>query len=653
MSAIVNLALLESLKAHDFRDEIDLYIPFLANTILDIDEYPFNPAALAKQFKVKFGFKPPEAVIKVLLVRAKKKKLVRVENHLYVPVSDALAPYREIYEHNREKLKLALDSVIEDLIEFSEEQFDKKISQVKAESLLLNFIEKNVSSLINHKSPKERNKDAIKNEAHLIASYIAFVSKSNSRNWEGIQILLKGIVLANYLFFADKAASSSKKRKYSNISVYLDTPLIIAYLGFSGKLSQTVVQELISLLTKLEVKIFIFDRTLREIESLFDAWMRDLSRGNTDNFNPSTLHLLISKGYDAASLETEQALIEKNLKESGIQVKYSNSLDPNYVCDETGLEKHLTRNKAVSQSRNGIEHDVICISRVHNSRKGEVTKSLSDTFSVFVTPNTSLIKYANNYLSPDVGTGIPVVISETWLTTIFWLKHQDAYRDLPTQSLVSHAYATLNKADSVWDSFLSRFRRLSAEGVIDDETVDTVRYHKNLLKEVNDYSVEIGDEFTDENVLEIVKRVNDKNDQDKKDAVKQAVKEVVDQHEISKAELKHFSSKVSRVERMIERGASVLAAILTVVLVGFFVLGAYYSLMGISFVGGKSSIALLIATGITILMNVLGAIWGITFISIFKKSFVFFAENLKSMILDEKPIDKARLEPFIEPKDTD
>jgi uncharacterized membrane protein (DUF485 family) len=653
MSSIVNLALLESLKAHDFRDEIDLYIPFLANTILDIHEYPFNPAALAKQFKEKFGFKPPEAVINVLLIRAKKKKLVRIENHLYIPVPEALAPYREKYESNRDKLQVALSSVIEDLIAFSEEQFDKKINQETAENLLLSFIEKNVSSLINHKSPKERNKGAIKNEAHVIASYIAFVSRSNSRNWEGIQVLLKGVVLANYLFFADKTASSSTKRKYSNISVYLDTPLIIAYLGFSGKLSQTVVQELVSLLAKLEIKIYIFDRTLREVESLFDAWMRDLSRGNTDNFNPSTLHLLISKGHDAASLETKQALIEKELNDSDIQVKYGTNLDPHFVCDENGLEEHLKRHRAVSQAKNGIEHDVICISRVHNSRKGEVIKSLSDTFSVFVTPNTSLIKYANNYLSTDVGTGIPVVISETWLTTIFWLKHHDTYRDLPTQSLVSHAYATLNKADSVWDNFLSRFRRLSSEGVIDDETVETVRYHKNLLKEVNDYSVEIGDDFTDANVLEIVKRVNERNEQDKKEAVNQAVKEVVDQHELSKAALQQVSSTVSRVERRIEKGASVLAAIITLILISFFLLGAYYTLMGIPLIGENSGIALLIAAGITTLMAILGAVRGTTFKSIHKDLSALFSKKLKALLLDEKPTEKERREPIIEPKSAD
>ena len=77
MSSLVNLALLESLKAHDVNDEIDLYIPFLANTILEIEKIPFDIRDVAQAFKDKFGFKPPEAVVKVLLVRAKKRGLVK------------------------------------------------------------------------------------------------------------------------------------------------------------------------------------------------------------------------------------------------------------------------------------------------------------------------------------------------------------------------------------------------------------------------------------------------------------------------------------------------------------------------------------------------------------------------------------------------
>jgi hypothetical protein len=648
MSAIVNLALLESLKAHDFKDEIDLYIPFLANTILEIENYPFDVPSLANKFKEKFGFKPPEAVVKVLLVRAKKKKLVKIDNRLYVPVSESLIPYRENYEKNKAHLEDALESVIFDFVEFTQEKFDKTITADYAEKILLTFIENNVASLISKKSVSKRgsNKD-IKNESHLVASYIAHLYQCNSRNWEEVQTVIKGVVLANYLFFADKNADSSKKKIYSNISVYLDTPLIVALLGYSGRMSQNAIQELLKLLQLLKVNIYIFDKTLTETEGLFEAWKRDLKRGNSDNFNPATLHLLISKNIDIPQLETQQALLEKNLNELGIKVKYGWKIDHAHQCDEIELESHLKNNRAVSlTSKQSIEHDIVCISRVHNSRSSEVAKSLSDKFSVFVTPNTPLIKHTNKFLSSDIDSGIPVIISDTWLTTIFWLKHQETYEDLPAHSLVSHAYATLNQSSSVWNNFLARFKKLNTEGVIDNETVDLVRYHKNLLKEVNDYSIEIGDDFSDESVLEIVKRIEVQKEEDKKSAVESAVN--FEQKKFSQVshELSRSNSKIGKFESFIDSTSRVLSLILAAILGFFLIVSFYVSLKGLDVFNGQTNIVFAAATFITIALNLLGAIWGITLISIYKKLSKGISQWLKTKILDDKNFSD-RIEPLI------
>lgn len=653
MSAIVNLALLESLKAHDFKDEIDLYIPFLANTILEIENYPFDVPSLANKFKEKFGFKPPEAVVKVLLVRAKKKNLVKIDNHLYVPISESLTPYREQYEKNKSHLEEALESVIFDFVDFTKSSFDKAITADYAEKILLTFIENNVASLISKKAVSKRDsKQNIKNESHLVASYIAHLYQGNSRNWEEVQTVLKGVVLANYLFFADKKAKSATKKIYSNISVYLDTPLIVALLGYSGRMSQNAIQELLKLLQLLEVNIYVFDKTLKETEGLFEAWKRDLKRGNSDNFNPATLHLLLSKNIDIPQLETQQALLEKNLADTGIQVKYGWKIDPDHQCDETELENHLKSKRAVSlTSKQSIEHDIVCISRIHNSRASEVTKSLSDNFSVFVTPNTALIKYANRFLSSDIDSGIPVIISDTWLTTIFWLKHQDNYEDLPTQTLVSHAYATLNKSNSVWENFLSRFKKMNSAGVIDDETVEIVRYHKNLLKEVNDYSIEIGDDFSDEGVLEIVKRLEIQKEEDKKLAIENAVN--IEQSKLSlvNEELIISNSKIGKFESFLDSSGRVVSLLLTLVLCFFLVLGIYSSLKGINVLNGKTSLIFTIATVITIILNLLGAIWGITLISLYKNLSNRISQWLKRKIMDEHASTE-RVEPLIDIKKT-
>ena len=272
--------------------------------------------------------------------------------------------------------------------------------------------------------------------------------------------------------------------------------------------------------------------------------------------------------------------------------------------------------------------------------------TLSDKFSVFVTPNTPLIKHTNKFLSSDIDSGIPVIISDTWLTTIFWLKHQETYEDLPAHSLVSHAYATLNQSSSVWNNFLARFKKLNTEGVIDNETVDLVRYHKNLLKEVNDYSIEIGDDFSDESVLEIVKRIEVQKEEDKKSAVESAVN--FEQKKFSQVshELSRSNSKIGKFESFIDSTSRVLSLILAAILGFFLIVSFYVSLKGLDVFNGQTNIVFAAATFITIALNLLGAIWGITLISIYKKLSKGISQWLKTKILDDKNFSD-RIEPLI------
>lgn len=651
MSSLVNLALLESLKAHDFSDEIDLYIPFLANTILEIERLPFDIPDVAEKFKEKFGFRPPEAVIKVLLVRAKRKNLIKVENHHYLPMTNLLNPYREQYQKNKQLLEASLDSVLIDFSVFIKERYSKEVSKEYIEEILLRYIDRNVSSLLDSsRLSKLGTNFEIKNEKHLVASYIAEQYQKKSRFWDEIQTVLKGVVLANYLFFADKKAKSSNKRIYKNVTVYLDTPLIVALLGYSGRVSQNAMQELLKLLNMLEINIAIFDKTLQEIEGLFEAWKRDLKRGNSDAFNPSTLQLLISKEIDAPRLETEQALLVKSLNKFNVNVKYGWKTEPAYQCDEKGLESHLQRKKAVNvESKRSVEHDVICISRIHNSRNGEVINTLSETFSVFVTPNSSLIKHANRFLSEEVDSGIPIVISDTWLTTIFWLKHQDGYSDLPVQSLVSNAYATLNRADSVWDNFLKRFNRLSDDGTIDSDTVEAVRYNKQLLREVNDISVEVGDDLSDETVLDLVKRIERSHKEKQDIAVAEAVEKERIKHETLNNELDRSNADLSRVRTIIDGACRVISMLLAFILTLAVCASAYLSLTGNSFKEISSSWALIISVAITTILNIVGGIWGINLKSIYRWVWRGLSKIIMEKIFNSE-VPTQRVEPILKPK---
>ena len=89
-SPLINLALLETLKSEKFTDEIDLFLPFMAVTILELGLPTVQAIDIQLKLEELFGFRPPISAIQVLMTRAKNKKILIKENHAYIPRAEKI-----------------------------------------------------------------------------------------------------------------------------------------------------------------------------------------------------------------------------------------------------------------------------------------------------------------------------------------------------------------------------------------------------------------------------------------------------------------------------------------------------------------------------------------------------------------------------------
>ena len=241
-------------------------------------------------------------------------------------------------------------------------------------------------------------------------------------------MFVKGLLLANYITYADKITS---KLSFANITIYLDSPIVLGVLGYSGTIQKRSLSEFLDLLTSLKINVCVFDITIDEIERLFGAWIDGLEKKEYTRFKPKTLELLRAKGLDSIALETEKILIRKQDKPTGnINSKKFFYKTINFNCDELALEEHL-RNSGLNID---LRHDVTCISRIHNTRGEQKIKSFDSKFSIFVTLNATLERSACNYFSNEHGSkSIPLVSSEKWVATVLWLKKPNLFTDLPSK----------------------------------------------------------------------------------------------------------------------------------------------------------------------------------------------------------------------------
>jgi len=505
-SPLINLALLETLKTERFNDEIDLFLPFIAVTIRELQRPVVQVAEIQEKLAELFGFRPPISAIKVLMNRAKNKALLIRENHAFIPCAAKINEWSNGYEQKKEDLQISLDSLKKALAEFSSENFQKELTPRDAENLIFQFIQDNVSSAISRRAySKAELSNDIKNTNHVIAAFISHIHRKEAHLMEHFGRCVKGMLLANYLYFADKSTS---KKTFEKVTVYLDSPLVIGLLGFNGSFNRQANEEFIELLRALKIKVCIYDRTLDEIEGLLSAWKNDIARKVFTRFNTKTLELLRSQGYDEARLDTEIKTLQRTIESKGVEVVIGFSAKQRFQCDEVSLERAIAENFKKDKD---LTHDTVCISRTHNMREGKPIQGLNEQFSVFVTGNTGLAKFANGFFSKNnYRSAVPVVVTEQWMTIMFWLKNPDITNKLPTDQVVATAYSLLYTDDKFWDAFLERLERIRLRGAISEEDFVLVRWDADLLRAVQDVSVDVGDDFSEDDVFDIVEGVKRK-----------------------------------------------------------------------------------------------------------------------------------------------
>lgn len=500
---LVNLALLEAMKGSKIVDEIDVFVPYLVLAICKIETEVFDIQDIKIKFIEEFSISPPISALQVILTRAKKQGYVKLTNHQYFKVPGKLFEIEDNSRRKRGELEASLFALISEFKDFAFTKHHKTIEDQEAQSFLYDYITNNISAFIDTLAGNLLKLNTkIKNKDYLTASFIAYLNKEKPSTIIYLDILVKGILLANYISLADKVTTKSS---FTNISVYLDTPLILGLMGFSGPLYNQTIQDFINLLRHLNINIYVFELTIDEIEKIFGAWILSFKTKRYTKFNPKTLELLRAKGYDHVSLETEKSMLETRLGNLNIGIKRNFKIDKKYQCNEVALEKELIK----AGLNNDLRHDITCVSRIYNSRANKKINTFASNFSIFVTLNPILERSVNEFFKNDEAytKTIPVVATEKWLATVLWLKKPNLFSNLPRNLLLTHAYSTIYSDDKFWNSFLRRLGDLTKRGDISDNDFILVRWDKNLIEKVHDTSIETGKDFSDQDVYDIVEKI--------------------------------------------------------------------------------------------------------------------------------------------------
>ncbi|WP_318422019.1 hypothetical protein [Photobacterium leiognathi] len=546
-SPLENLSLLESLQGAKRADELDIYIPYIASVLDEMSSDVVDKNELQQRLNEKFNIVTPMGAITSLLVRAKNQGLVFRDNKQFFIVKDKVNKLLSEVESKKREIEQSINLIVDEYLKYCKSEFNIEPTRESAEGSIYNFIRTNISIFsgnISQGELSESGKDS--SNDYRVASFIKYVNQNLKSLIPEVTRIVKGTLLANYLTIVDK---SSTKNKFDNITVYLDTPLIIGILGWDGDIRKKTLNEFIELLVSLRINIKIFEPTFRELNAIFNDWRTTLSNRRYQDFHEMTRQLMKSRGVTPAQISTEITLLENTLEKNNIYIDKNFRLDPKHCCDELRLDKFLKRvgfRKNIARA-----HDVQCISSVFNSRKGLEIKTLNDSFCIFVTTNTSLEYITRRFFKKEYSAdSLPMVASENWISTLLWLKEPDRFSNFPFDILLTDAYSTLNADDVFWRNFLKRLEKLKKEGGITEDEFNLVRYNNSLFGMVKHQSTIAEEDLDDDDIYHIIDNLKNKHTEDKEQIIKdneKIISDLVNTSEKTSEKINSLSKNISNI----------------------------------------------------------------------------------------------------------
>lgn len=516
---ILNVALLDTFKSSGKYDYVDNFLPVLAKIIflekfekIDISKIRDK---IADDLKIKF----PEASIDAILRRAVKKELLKKEYGEYVVNKELLKNYYEKYVKNKAIIGAAQKDLAEDFIIYSKENFNRDIKEEKFYEMFFLYLKENLLDILGSSYDPSILGRSSNNDSFLVSSFLKFKWNRTTGFPDTINHNIKGFLLSNYL----STASIGLSEQFKKFKIYIDTPIIIAALGYNGKSKKNYTLEFLESLKEAGAELLWLSINDDELRGVLKGWIEDLKKGNHKAFKVHTIRMFHNQGIDAVVLERHLALLDSTISKLGL-VKIDK---PEYVekiqINEVKLKQMLIK-EGFPDDKISTDRDVDCLSAINRFRKGKKVFTFNDELHVFLTRNPVLRRVANEFFFQEElcdNSAIPPILGEPIIASLLLANHSGKFHELGVKMLLGQAYSFIFTDDNFLEKFSRRLDLLRDEEKLTEDEYLIYRYDHEVRSYINSYRVEKdleelnGDDFFE--LLNSLKKREHQKDKNKRE----------------------------------------------------------------------------------------------------------------------------------------
>ena len=315
-----------------------------------------------------------------------------------------------------------------------------------------------------------------------ISQYIKKLEREKNSKFDYVLEIVKGLmVYIGLCQFSDY--HQEKEEKFCGTSFYLDTKMMLRYLGYSWPELVEETKELVDLIRKeYKGNLCISEHTFEEILSALNNEIYVLENGGNENYELQCFRTL--NNYKKEMFEVDRVKLEDKIKEENIEIKNDIDIktDENirYNLDYKAFTQYIHANYP-KWKENTIYNDVHSINQIHILRRGNYTKSFGgkQKLPIFVTTNYPLITCCRKYLKEEYQKkgkeynydNLPVVADSTLMYRLWLPRASKIKENIPALSLSRIVYTAQQENEVFYSKFKNAIRNYSS---YKDITLDNV-----------------------------------------------------------------------------------------------------------------------------------------------------------------------------------
>ena len=453
-TSLTSLAILSN-RIDKGSDYLDFFVPLVEFVLFKNNPF-ITSHNIAKLVEEEFGLLIPHETIEIILNRLVKRKVLAKEEEGGLRIKDIPKAVKG-FDERRIKIQRKIDSLVNHLRSFSKQQFNIDLNEEEASKSLISFFTDFSASFVNFVLKKGelplRGKYDTKGIT-LVSRFIQHAEKNDLQSFDDLIDLAHGTMLANALIIP---TNLSQIGNFKKVRFFLDTPLILNLLKFSGDIYYESTKQLIGLITNLKGKICCFSHTLEET--------RLVIKSSAENLNLSTGYGGVVEYAKEYSLTKSDLLIiadtiEDTLKEAGIKVVQTPPYTPDHQINEAELEKRLD----FYRNQRAKENDINAIRSIFVLRGGKYITGIKECSAILVTSNSSLTKQTQIFCNQHKNSFSPIITSFT-LKTIAWL-HNTPDSKVPKLEVIAYSYAATQPSPGFLNETALRIEEMKEQGRI-------------------------------------------------------------------------------------------------------------------------------------------------------------------------------------------